>query len=86
MKKLYLVDTLGTREFWTIETLSNCNSNAVAVLRSLYNDESVDAKDASGVEDDSSWGDGGNGCVVTLTANEFEHLFDNVKILDERNF
>ena len=86
MKKLYLVETNGTKEFWTIEMLPNCDSNAVAVLHSLYNDESVDAKDTSGVEDDSSWGDGGNGCVVTLTANELDHLFDQVKILDERNF
>ena len=79
MKKLYLVETNGTKEFWTVD-------DEQMVLRSLYNGESVDAKDASGVEDDSSWGDGGNGCVVTLTANELDHLFDQVKILDERIF
>lgn len=104
MKKLYLVDTLGTREFWTVEmlpegdpehfyrrTFDNLFSptygkitgdpEVVAVLRSLYSNESVDAKDASGVEDDSSWEN-----VVALTAEEFEHLFDNVKVLDERDF
>jgi len=103
MKKLYLVDTLGTREFWTVEMLPEGDPehfykrtsdnifspthgregdpDVVAVLRSLYSNESVDANDASEVEDDTSWEN-----VVALTAEEFEHLFDKVKILDERNF
>lgn len=80
MKKLYLIETNGTREFWTVEMMPEGDPDAVALLRSLYNDESVDASDASGVEDDSSW------YVVELTAEELEHLFDDVKILDERNF
>ena len=103
MKKLYLVETNATREFWTVEMLPEGDPEhfykrtsdnifsrthgregdpeVVAVLRSLYSNESVDANDASEVEDDSSWEN-----VVALTADEFEHLFDNVKILDERNF
>lgn len=52
----------------------------VAVLRSLYNEESVDAEDTSMVEDDSSWD------AVALTADELDHLFDNVKIIDSREF
>ena len=81
MKKLYLVDTNATREFWTVEMLPEGDPEVVAVLRSLYSNESVDARDASEVEDDSSWEN-----VVALTAEELENLFDNVKILDERNF
>lgn len=95
MKKLYLVETNAGREFWTVaplpegdpehfyeRTVDNAaDEPVVAVLRSLYSNESVDAKDASGVEDDSSWEN-----VVALTAEEFERLFDDVKVLDERDF
>lgn len=103
MKKLYLVETNATREFWTVEMLPEGDPehfykrtsdnlfsrtygrggdpDVVAVLRALYSNESVDANDASGVEDDSSWE-----IVVALTAEEFEHLFDDIKILDERDF
>lgn len=73
MKKLYLVDTIGTREFWTVDDEN-------MILRSLYNDESVDAEDCDDVEDDSSWDE------TKLTAEELEHLFDNVEIVDERLF
>lgn len=73
MKKLYLVNTLGTREFWTVDDEN-------MILRSLYNDESVDAEDCDDVEDDSSWDE------KKLTAEELEHLFDDVEIVDERLF
>lgn len=73
MKKLYLVDTNGTREFWTVDDESR-------ILRSIYNDESVDAENCDNVEDDSSWGE------VELTKDEYAHLFDDVEIIDERDF
>lgn len=103
MKKVYLIETNATREFWTVEMLPEGDPDhfyrrtsdnifsrthgrkgdpeVVAVLRSLYSNESVDAENCDIVEDDSSWEN-----VVALTAEEFEHLFDNVKILDERDF
>lgn len=73
MKKLYLVNTNGTREFWTVDDEN-------MILRSLYSDESVDAEDCEDVEDDSSWDE------TKLTAEELEHLFDDVEIVDERLF
>lgn len=73
MKKLYLVKTNGTREFWTVD-------DEDMILRALYSDESVDADDCDDVEDDSSWD------TVKLTTSELEHLFDNVDIIDERPF
>lgn len=73
MKKLYLVETNGTQEFWTVDDEN-------MILRSLYNDESVNAEDCDNVEDDSSWDE------TKLTAEELEHLFDNVEIVDERLF
>ena len=103
MKKLYLIETNATREFWTVEMLpegdpehffrrtsdnlfsrthgGEGDPEVGAVLRSRYSNESVGAKGASGVEDDSSLEN-----VVALTAEELEHLFDNAKILDEREF
>lgn len=75
MKKLYLVDTLGTREFWTVD-----DEHGQMILRSLYSNESVDAENCDGVEDDSSWDE------VELTEDEYAHLFDRVKIIDERDF
>lgn len=73
MKKVYLVKTNGTKEFWTVD-------DEAMILRSLYNNESVDAENCDEVEDDSSWDE------VELTENEFNHLFDNVEIIDERDF
>lgn len=73
MKKVYLVKTNGTKEFWTVD-------DEAMILRSLYNDESVDAENCDAVEDDSSWDE------VELTADEFDRLFDDVDILDERDF
>lgn len=73
MKKLYLVDTNGTREFWTVDDEN-------MILRALYSNESVDAENCDDVEDDSSWDE------VDLTAGELKHLFDNVDIIDERPF
>ena len=73
MKKVYLVDTLGTREFWTVDDKNH-------TLRSLYSNESVDAENCDIVEDDSSWDE------VELTEDEYAHLFDRVKIIDEREF
>lgn len=94
MKKLYLVNTLGTREFWTVEMLpegapehfyertadNTADEPVIAVLRSLYSNESVDAENCDDVEDDSSWDE------VALTEDEYAHLFDRVKIIDERDF
>ena len=73
MKKLYLVNTNGTREFWTVD-------DEQMILRSLYSNESVDAENCDGVEDDSSWDE------TELTSNELDHLFDDVDIIDERDF
>lgn len=73
MKKVYLVDTLGTREFWTVDDKTH-------ILRSLYSNESVDAENCDIVEDDSSWDE------VELTEEEYAHLFDRVKIIDERDY
>lgn len=73
MKKLYLVNTNGTREFWTVD-------DEQMILRSLYSNESVDAENCNEVEDDSSWNE------VELTADEYAHLFDDVEIIDERDF
>ena len=73
MKKLYLVDTNGTREFWTVDDEN-------MVLRYLYNNESVDAAGCDDVEDDSSWGE------VVFSFDDFHHLFDNVDIIDSRPF
>lgn len=73
MKKVYLVNTNGTREFWTVD-------DEQMILRSLYSNESVDAENCDIVEDDSSWDE------VELTADELEHLFDDVEIIDERDF
>ena len=73
MKKLYLVKTNGTKEFWTVD-------DEQMILRSLYSNESVDAENCDGVEDDSSWDE------VELTEDEYAHLFDRVKIIDEREF
>lgn len=97
MKKLYLVKTSGTKEFWTVEELEegdkaeyaprtvdtdggsvSVDVPVVAVVRSLYSDESVDAENCDGAEDDSGWD------AVALTAEEFEHLFDGVQVIDER--
>ena len=92
MKKVYLVKTNGTKEFWTVEMLEDGgqaeliertpnnvdDEPVVAILRSLYSEESVDAQDTSVVEDDSSWD------AVALTAEELEHLFDGVDIIDGR--
>lgn len=92
MKKVYLVKTNGTKEFWTVEMLADGDQAeliertpnnvddepVVAILRSLYSEESVDAQDTSAVEDDSSWD------AVALTAEELEHLFDGVDIIDGR--
>lgn len=73
MKKLYLVNTLGTREFWTVDDENH-------ILRSLYSNESVDAENCDIVEDDSSWDE------VELTEEEYARLFDRVKIIDEREY
>lgn len=73
MKKLYLVNTNGTREFWTVD-------DEQMILRSLYSDESVDAENCDCVEDDSSWDE------TELTDEELAHLFDEVEIIDERDF
>ena len=73
MKKVYLVKTNGTKEFWTVDDEN-------MILRSLYNDESVDAEKCDNVEDDSSWDE------VELTEDEYAHLFDGVEIIDERDF
>ena len=73
MKKVYLVKTNGTKEFWTVD-------DEAMILRSLYNDESVDAVNCDEVEDDSSWDE------VELTQDELDRLFDGVEILDEREF
>ena len=73
MKKLYLVDTNATREFWTVD-------DEDMILRALYSDESVDAEDCDDVEDDSSWNE------IALSPDELKHLFDNVDIIDERPF
>lgn len=98
-KNVYLVETNASREFWTLEPLPNgddehfyertpnndADEPVVAVLRALECAESYEAEDTSRVEDDSSWeGVGGNSCTVALTATEYEHLFDNVKIIDSR--
>lgn len=74
-KRLYLVETNGTREFWTVE-----KDEGVITLRSIYNDESVDAENCDAVEDDSSWDE------RLLTDDEYEHLFDGIKIIDEKDF
>lgn len=73
MKKLYLVNTNGTREFWTVDDEN-------MILRSLYSNESVDAASCDEVEDDSSWDE------VELAEEELEHLFDDVEIIDSRLF
>ena len=73
MKKVYLIKTNGTKEFWTVD-------HDEMILRSIYNDESVDAESCDEVEDDSSWDE------VELTQDEYDHLFDGVEILDEREF
>ena len=73
MKKVYLIKTNGTKEFWTVD-------HDEMILRSLYNDESVDAESCDEVEDDSSWDE------IKLTHDEYDHLFDGVLILDEREF
>ena len=49
-------------------------------MRSLYNDESVDAENCDAVEDDSSWDE------IELTDKQYKNLFDRVKIIDERDF
>lgn len=74
-KRLYLVETEGTREFWTVE-----KKEGVITLRSLYNDESVDAENCDAVEDDSSWDE------IELTDKQYKNLFDGVTIIDERDF
>lgn len=73
MKKLYLVKTNGTQEFWTVDDEN-------MVLRYLYSNESVDATDCDEVEDDSSWDE------TNLTTQELEHLFDDVEVIDSRHF
>lgn len=73
MKKLYLVNTNGTREFWTVDDEN-------MVLRYLYNNESVDANDCDEIEDDSSWD------ISYLDMEQLEHLFDGVEVIDSRLF
>lgn len=73
MKKLYLVDINGTREFWTVDDENR-------ILRSIYNDESVDAENCDDVEDDSSWD------VEYMDVEQMDHLFDGVEIIDSRLF
>lgn len=73
MKKVYLVNTNGTREFWTVD-------DEQMILRSLYSNESVDAENCDSVEDDSSWDE------TELNDEELAHLFDEVEIIDERDF
>lgn len=73
MKRVYLVKTNGIKEFWTVD-------DETMILRSLYNNESINAKNCYAVEDDSSWDE------TELTADEFDHLFDEVEIIDEDEF
>lgn len=74
-KRLFLVNTLGTREFWTVE-----KNEGVITLRSIENLESIYAENCDAVEDDSSWDE------IELTDKQYENLFDGVKIIDERDF
>lgn len=95
MKKLYLVNTNARREFWTVEMLENGEQvetvertldnrdwsiPVVCILRFLECDECYDVGNCDCVEDDSSWGE------MALTADELAHLFDDVEVLDERDF
>lgn len=73
MKRVYLVKTNGIKEFWTVD-------DETMILRSLYNNESINAKNCYAVKDDSSWDE------TELTADEFDHLFDEVEIIDEDEF
>lgn len=73
MKTLYLVNTLGTKEFWTVDTER-------MELRSLYSEEVLDAQNCDGVEDDSNWD------CTEISEEELKHLFDDVEIIDEKEF
>lgn len=84
-KKVYLVEREdGSREFWTVK-----NDEGITTFCSLRNEESMGAKDTSIFEDkdgdvaveelsSKGWSE------QRLTDEQFEHLFDNVKIIDER--
>ena len=84
-KKVYLVEREDeTREFWTVK-----NDEGITTFCSLRNEESMSAKDTSIFEDkdgdvaveelsSKGWSE------QRLTDDQFEHLFDNVKIIDER--
>ena len=84
-KKVYLVEREdGSREFWTVK-----NDEGITTFCSLRNEESMSAKDTSIFEDkdgdvaveelsSKGWSE------QRLTDEQFEHLFDNVKIIDER--
>lgn len=72
-KRVYLVKTNGTKEFWTVD-------HGAKIWRFIYNDESVDAENCDAVEDDSSWDS------IEMSEDEFECLFDDVEIIDEREF
>lgn len=72
MKKLYLVEKNDIREFWTIDDEN--------VFRYYYGYESAEAENCDGVEDDTDW------IAVELMTSEIERLFDDVKVIDERDF
>ena len=74
-KHLYLVDTTAAREFWTIEIVKG-----EIVLRVISNNESSRAKNCDSVEDDSSWD------VIYLDEYQLDHLFDTVKIIDDKEW
>lgn len=71
-KMLYLVETNGSREFWTVE-----NREGVITLRYVrFND----AKNCDEVYSDDSWYE------KRLSDKEFDNLFADVKIIDSKCF
>ena len=74
-KHLYLVDTNAAREFWTIEIVKG-----EIILRFISNNESSRAKNCDSVEDDSSWD------INYLDEYQLNHLFDTVKIIDDKEW
>lgn len=74
-KHLYLVDTNAAREFWTVEIV-----NGEIIVRVISNSESSRAKNCDSVEDDSSWD------VFYLDEDQLDHLFDTVKIIDDKEW
>lgn len=70
-KMLYLVETNGIREFWTVE-----NRRGVITLRYVC---FTNAKNCNDVYSDRNWYE------KRLSDEEFDSLFTDVKIIDSKN-